>query len=74
MPESDFNVSLCSIFLCQFGQLTPPQFMREVLCAPSPVSLEAAMTLGVLRPHMKKFAPDSWGFHNFKGGTLLVAR
>jgi endoglucanase len=47
-------------------------FMREVLAAPSPVSLEAAMTMGVIKPWLKQFAPPSWEFHSFKGNGGLV--
>ena len=47
------------------------ELMRKILSAPSPVSLEAAMTFGVLRPYMKKFAPEPWAFHTFRGGTSL---
>jgi endoglucanase len=47
-------------------------FMREILAAPSPVSLEAAMTMGVIKPWMQKFAPSSWEFRSFKGNGGLV--
>ena len=46
--------------------------MREVLSAPSPVSLEGAMTFGVLKPYFETFAPKTWGFHTFRGGAQLV--
>nr|WP_309490141.1 peptidase M42 [Oceaniferula flavus] len=47
-------------------------FMREVLAAPSPIGLEAAMSYGVLKPYFEKFMPKSWGIHQFKGNAGLV--
>ena len=38
-------------------------FMREVLAAPSPVGLEAAMSYGVLKPAFEKWMPKSWEIH-----------
>jgi endoglucanase len=46
--------------------------MREILAAPSPIGLEAAMTFGVLDPMFRAFAPEGWGFHTFKGNAGLV--
>ena len=47
-------------------------FMREVLAAPSPIGLEAAMSYGVLKPYFEKFMPKSWAIHQFKGNAGLV--
>ncbi|MGB0993466.1 MAG: peptidase M42, partial [Akkermansiaceae bacterium] len=41
------------------------EFMREVLAAPSPIGLEAAMSYGVLKPYFEKFIPKSWAVHQF---------
>ncbi len=48
------------------------EFMRDVLGAPSPVGLEAAMTYGVLKPYFEKIAPEGWGVHQFVGNAGLV--
>jgi len=48
------------------------EFMREVLAAPSPIGLEAAMSYGVLKPVFEKFIPKSWAIHQFKGNAGLV--
>lgn len=47
--------------------------MRRILAAPSPVGLEAAMTQGVLDPHLKSFMKPDWKIHTFKGnaGTVI---
>ena len=45
------------------------EFMREVLAAPSPIGLEAAMSYGVLKPYFEKFMPKSWAIHQFKGNA-----
>jgi acyl carrier protein len=34
------------------------ELMRTILAAPSPIGLEAAMTHGVLEPHLKSLMPD----------------
>ena len=47
-------------------------FMREVLAAPSPVGLEAAMTFGVLAPRMEEKGLDGWKIHRFKGNAGMV--
>lgn len=47
-------------------------FMREILAAPSPIGLEAAMSYGVIKPHFEKIMPKSWGIHQFKGNAGLV--
>ena len=46
--------------------------MRDILAAPSPIGLEAAMTEGVLRPMAAKFAPDDWAVHTFRGNAGVV--
>lgn len=47
-------------------------FMREVVAAPSPVGLEAAMTMGVLKPRMEEKGLDSWKIHQFVGNAGIV--
>lgn len=47
-------------------------FMREVLTAPSPIGLEAAMSYGVLKPYFEKFIPKGWAIHQFKGNAGIV--
>lgn len=47
-------------------------FMREVLAAPSPIGLEAAMSYGVLKPAFEKFIPKDWAIHQFKGNAGIV--
>jgi len=48
------------------------EFMRDVLAAPSPIGLEAAMSYGVLKPYFEKFMPKSWEIHQFKGNAGIV--
>ncbi|MEM7167619.1 MAG: peptidase M42 [Planctomycetota bacterium] len=48
------------------------QFMRDLLGAPSPIGLEAAMTEGVMAPYLDKFMPDSWKIHRFRGNASIV--
>lgn len=48
------------------------KFMRDILAAPSPVGLESAMTHGVIKPVIDKFAPKSWSMHSFKGNAGVV--
>ena len=48
------------------------ELMREILAAPSPVGLEAAMSYGVIKPIFEKFMPESWAIHQFKGNAGLV--
>eukprot|EP00940_MAST-03C_sp_MAST-3C-sp2_P002578 g2578.t1 len=48
------------------------QFMREILAAPSPVGLEAAMTHGVLAERYAEIAPSDWTMHKFKGSASTV--
>jgi len=47
-------------------------FMREILAAPSPIGLEAAMSYGVLKPFFESIMPKSWGIHQFKGNASIV--
>lgn len=46
--------------------------MRDIISAPSPIGLESAMTMGVLKPQMDSFAPASWKLHQFKGNAGVV--
>lgn len=46
--------------------------MRRILDAPSPIGLEAAMTRGILEPHMRSFMPENWAIHTFKGNAGIV--
>lgn len=46
--------------------------MREILAAPSPVGLEAAMTRGVLEPELQSFCLPDWKIHTFKGNAGIV--
>ncbi|MEM7475682.1 MAG: peptidase M42 [Planctomycetota bacterium] len=46
--------------------------MRNILAAPSPIGLEAAMTVGVLQPQLESFAPESWTIHKFRGNAGIV--
>ena len=46
--------------------------MRDILNAPSPIGLEAAMTFGVLKPYFESFAPDDWTVHSFQGNAGIV--
>ena len=46
--------------------------MRDIISAPSPVGLESAMTLGVIKPQMDCFAPEGWHLHQFKGNAGAV--
>ena len=48
------------------------QLMHDILAAPSPIGLEAAMTEGVLKPHFEGFAPAGWQVQNFKGHAGVV--
>lgn len=48
------------------------QFMRDILAAPSPIGLEAAMSYGVLKPYFEKIMPKSWGIHQFRGNAGIV--
>ncbi|AWV88212.1 M28 family peptidase [Bradymonas sediminis] len=46
--------------------------MRDIIAAPSPVGLEAAMTYGVLKPYFEKIAKDGWKVQQFKGSAGIV--
>jgi len=46
--------------------------MRDILAAPSPVGLESAMTIGVLKPLFDAFMPDSWAMHRYVGNAGVV--
>ncbi|RAL20238.1 peptidase M42 [Lujinxingia litoralis] len=47
-------------------------FMREVLAAPSPIGLEAAMSYGVLKPRFDEVKLEGWAVHQFRGNAGLV--
>jgi len=47
-------------------------WMRDILAAPSPVNLEAAMSYGVLKPFFESIMPKSWAIHQFKGNASIV--
>ena len=47
------------------------EFMRDILAAPSPVGLEAAMNEGVLAPWFQKLNPD-WKIHRYQGNAGIV--
>jgi len=46
--------------------------MRDIISAPSPVGLESAMTMGVIKPQMDAFMPEDWKLHQFKGNAGAV--
>lgn len=46
-------------------------FMRDILGAPSPIGLEAAMTEGVLAPWFEKLNPN-WKIHRYQGNAGIV--
>ncbi len=46
--------------------------MRDIIAAPSPVGLESAMTMGVIKPALDKVLPDNWGLHQFQGNAGVV--
>ena len=48
------------------------QIMRDIIKAPSPVGLESAMTLGVLKPYFDSFMPKSWRMHQYVGNAGVV--
>ena len=54
--------------------MSPQRFelMRTILDAPSPIGLEAAMTRGILEPHMRSFMPEDCAIHSFKGNAGIV--
>ncbi|TVR02573.1 MAG: M20/M25/M40 family metallo-hydrolase [Deltaproteobacteria bacterium] len=46
--------------------------MRDILAAPSPIGLEAAMTEGVIVPQFEAFMPTGWAVHRFRGNAGVV--
>ncbi len=46
--------------------------MQRIISAPSPVGLESAMTLGVLKPYFDSFMPSSWAMHQHTGNASVV--
>ncbi len=48
------------------------EWMKEILAAPSPIGLEAAMSYGVIKPFFEKIMPKSWAIHQFKGNAGIV--
>lgn len=46
--------------------------MRDILAAPSPVGLEAAMTEGVIAPAIEAWKPEGWAVHRFRGNAGIV--
>ena len=48
------------------------EWMKEILAAPSPIGLEAAMSYGVIKPFFEKIKPASWEIHQFKGNAGIV--
>ena len=46
--------------------------MRAILAAPSPIGLESAMTIGVLKPYFESFMPDGWAMHRYVGNAGVV--
>jgi endoglucanase len=47
-------------------------FMRDILAAPSPIGLEAAMTYGVILPFFEKIRKKGWKIVQFRGNAGLV--
>ena len=46
--------------------------MREILAAPSPIGLEAAMTYGVIAPYLEQIQAPGWQLHRFRGNAGIV--
>jgi len=46
--------------------------MERIISAPSPVGLESAMTLGVLKPYFDSFMPKEWAMHQHTGNASVV--
>ncbi len=46
--------------------------MRDIVSAPSPVGIESAMTLGVLKPYFDSFMPKTWQLHQHAGNASVV--
>lgn len=47
-------------------------YMRDMLAAPSPIGLEAAMTYGTIKPRFERFMPREWAIHQYKGNAGIV--
>lgn len=48
------------------------EWMKEILAAPSPIGLEAAMSYGVIKPFFESIKPKSWAIQQFKGNAGIV--
>lgn len=48
------------------------RFMSDIIAAPSPIGLEAAMTYGVLKPEFEKIKMRGWKCHQYRGNAGLV--
>lgn len=48
------------------------KLMRDILAAPSPIGLEAAMTYGVIKPYFERWMPKGWVIHQYKGHAAIV--
>ena len=48
------------------------EIMRDIVAAPSPVGLESAMTLGVLKPYFDSFMPDGWEMYQYTGNAGVI--
>lgn len=48
------------------------KLMRDIISSPSPIGLESAMTLGVLKPYFDSFIPKSWDMHQYTGNASVV--
>jgi len=48
------------------------KLMRDIIASPSPVGLESAMTLGVLKPYFESFMPSGWAMHQYTGNASVV--
>jgi len=46
--------------------------MRDIIAAPSPIGLESAMTVGVLKPYFDSFMPAGWAMHQYTGNASVV--
>ena len=46
--------------------------MKRIISAPSPIGLESAMTLGVLKPYFDSFMPSNWAMHQYTGNASVV--
>lgn len=46
--------------------------MKRIIAAPSPIGLESAMTMGVLKPYFDSFMPSSWAMHQYTGNASVV--